>query len=111
MEEQAKARKTCKRWTEEEDQRLLRHITAFPQNLNACAEQETRGLLLLHCFLTPCGKEQEEWCWSGIQCQHLAKALEYNQEDMLKSFYLLNVCMLILIIIFMHDNNDNNRLA
>lgn len=28
--------RTCKKWTEEEDQLLLRQVRAFPQNLSKC---------------------------------------------------------------------------
>jgi len=78
MEEQAKARKTCKRWTEEEDQRLLRHITAFPQNLNACfmavAEETGRSVTAVSAhWYSVLSKRPEVYCFFTASSHHVAR--------------------------------------
>lgn len=71
-------KKTCKRWTEEEDQRLIRHIMAFPQNLNLCfiavAEEtdRTKNAVASHWY-SVVSKRPEVYCFFTASSSHVCR--------------------------------------
>lgn len=71
-------KKTCKRWTEEEDQRLIRHIMAFPQNLNLCfiavAEEtgRTKSAVASHWY-SVVSKKPEVYCFFTASSSHVCR--------------------------------------
>lgn len=67
-----------KRWTEEEDQRLIRHIMAFPQNLNLCfvavAEEtgRTKKAVAGHWY-NVVSKKPEVYCFFTASSSHVCR--------------------------------------
>lgn len=71
-------RRDCKKWTAEEDQRLLRQVRAFPQNLHKCflivSEEigRTESAVSGHWY-TVLSKKPEALCFFTASPKHVSK--------------------------------------
>lgn len=70
--------KQYKRWTAEEDARLLQQVRAFPQNLNKCflivsqVTGRTPGAVANHWYSTV-SKDPQNTCFFTASTQHISK--------------------------------------
>ena len=70
--------RTTRRWTQQEDERLLRQVRTFPQNLHKCfvivAEEidRTEGAVANHWY-TVLSKKPEALCFFTASPVHLSK--------------------------------------
>lgn len=70
--------KSIRRWTKEEDERLLRQITAFPQNLNKCfmivAEEtgRSKGAVSAHWYQS-LSKKPDVMCFFTASQKHISR--------------------------------------
>ena len=77
MTQQSSSRQ-CKKWSNEEEQRLLRQVRAFPQNLHKCflivAEEtgRTEGAVANHWY-TVLSKRPESLCFFTASPKHVSK--------------------------------------
>ena len=70
--------KTSKKWTEEEEQRLIRQVRAFPQNLNKCflivsEEIERTPAAVASHWYSVTSKRPEVICFFTASAKHVAK--------------------------------------
>lgn len=71
-------RRESRRWTQQEDNRLLRQVKAFPQNLHKCflivAEEtgRTEGAVANHWY-TVVSKKPESLCFFTASPRHVSK--------------------------------------
>lgn len=74
-----KNRRDCKRWTEEENQRLLRHVRARPQNLKFCflmvAEEigRTEGAVANHWYSYLSKRDGDSLCFFTASPKHVSR--------------------------------------
>ena len=71
-------RRDCRKWTNEEDQRLLRQIRTFPQNLHKCfflvAEEIGRTeIAVASHWYTVLSKKPEAMCFFTASPRHVSK--------------------------------------
>ncbi len=78
MKKQVKTNRTIKRWTSNEEDRLLRQVRAFPQNLHKCflivSEEtgRTPGAVANHWY-TVTSKKPENMCFFTASAKHISK--------------------------------------
>ena len=70
--------RTSKKWTEEEEQRLIRQVRAFPQNLNKCflivsEEIERTPAAIASHWYSVTSKRPEVICFFTASAKHVAK--------------------------------------
>lgn len=71
-------RRDCRRWTNEEDQRILRHVRAYPQNLHRCflmvAEElgRTEGAVANRWY-SSLSKKPEALCFFTASPKHVSR--------------------------------------
>lgn len=75
---QQNSSRQCKKWSNEEEQRLLRQVRAFPQNLHKCflivAEEtgRTEGAVANHWY-TVLSKKPESLCFFTASPKHVSR--------------------------------------
>jgi hypothetical protein len=74
----ANVRRECRKWTPEEDARLLRQVRSFPQNLSKCflivsEELGRTQLAVANHWYTQLSKKPESLCFFTASPKHVSK--------------------------------------